>query len=356
MLVVNCRFLSQKITGTQKFAIEICKELNAEYKDIMFIAPPNIIQKEIANKLNVKIVGSRFYKVVSFLRLPANLLWEQLFLPYYLKKLDNNVPLLNLVNVAPIFYNYNYIVLHDIAFKRFPHFFNKYFLLLYNILVPRILKKAQKIFTVSYFSKSEIEKYFPYSKGKIEVIYNAIDDNLQKNNCDTHKEPYVLTVGSLEPRKNISKLINAMSINNNIKLVIVGDKNSKVFDNVYDNLNLNIENVVFTGYIENEELQELYENATAFIYPSIYEGFGIPPLEAQNYGIPVIISDIEVFREIYGESVYYVNPHESEHIYNGIEKVFNNKKLQLELIKNGYDNIKRYSWKNSAKKMMACLK
>jgi glycosyltransferase involved in cell wall biosynthesis len=354
MLVVNCRFLSQKVTGTQKFAIEICKELYKEYKDTIFIAPPSIVQKDIADTLNVKIVGIRFHKVVSLLGLPANLLWEQLFVPFYLRKYGSKLPLLNLVNVAPILYNYNYVVLHDTAFKKFPQFFNKYFVILYNVLVPIILKKAQQIFTVSYFSKSEIENYYPFTKGKIKVIYNAIDENVKKNREDIQKEPYILTVGSLEPRKNISKLISAMNLNKNIKLIIVGDKNTKIFDN--NDFNIESNNIIFTGYIGDEQLKELYENATLFIYPSIYEGFGIPPLEAQNYGIPVIVSDIEVFREIYADSVYYVNPYTSEQMYKGIQKVYNDKELQFKLKAKGYENVKRYSWKNSAKKMIECLK
>ncbi len=110
-------------------------------------------------------------------------------------------------------------------------------------------------------------------------------------------------------------------------------------------------NIVFTGYVNNKKLNNLYKNATSFIYPSIYEGFGIPPLEAQSFGVPVIVSDIEVFREIYGDSVFYINPYDTQNILNGIHKVMNDKDLQSELIEKGYKNINKYSWKKSARKI-----
>jgi len=354
MLIINCRFLSQKITGTQKFAIEICKEIKKQNKNVLFLSNPNILQKEIASNLEVKIVGEKSYKLFKFLKLPSGLLWEQLILPLYIKKYYPNAKLLNLINLAPILCENNYVVLHDVAFKKYPEFFKKIFLLVYNILVPIILKRAKKVFTVSEFSKSEITNFFKIDNKKIEVIYNAIDNVENKKTKAMNNEKYILAVGSLEPRKNMLRLIDAISQQDKYKLIIVGEQNSKVFNG---KINIDkVDNIEFTGYVDDKTLNELYNNATVFVYPSIYEGFGIPPLEAQKFGIPVILSDIEVFHEVYGNSVYYVDPYNNKSILNGILRVIEDKNLQKKLMLAGYENIKKYSWRKSTKKILNILK
>jgi glycosyltransferase involved in cell wall biosynthesis len=353
MLIVNCRFLSQKITGTQKFASEICKELIKQEKDIVFLSNPNILQKDIAKELNVKIIGHKSYKWFKLFKLPSGLLWEQLILPFYIKNNYPNAKLINLINLAPILYENNVVVLHDVAFKKYPEFFKKIFLLVYNTLVPIILKRAKKIFTVSEFSKSEIVEFFKVDDKKIDVIYNAVDNKI-KFKIEEKKEKYILAVGSLEPRKNISKLIEVISNQEDLNLIIVGEQNSKVFNS---NTDIKVSNnIKFTGYVDNNELEILYQYATAFIYPSLYEGFGIPPLEAQSFGIPAIVSDIPVFHEVYDDSVLYVNPYSSTDILEGIKKLMSDDTLQYSLIEKGYENIKKYSWDKSAKKLLKCLK
>lgn len=301
----------------------------------------------------MKIIGYKSYKWFRFLRLPSGLLWEQLILPFYIRKKYSNAILLNLINLAPVFYKYNAVVLHDVAFKKYPGFFKKIFLLVYNTLVPIILKRAKKIFTVSEFSKSEIINLFKINENKISVIYNAIDNKL-KSRIDEKKDKYILAVGSLEPRKNISKLIDVISNQEDIKLIVVGEQNSKVFNS---NTDIKVSNnIKFTGYIDSNELEIFYQHATVFIYPSLYEGFGIPPLEAQSFGIPVVVSDIPVFHEVYGDSVSYVNPYSSTDILYGIKKLIGDEELQHSLIDKGYENVKKYSWNKSAVKLLKCLK
>ncbi len=353
MLVVNCRFLSQKITGTQKFASEICKELKKQDENIVFLSNPNILQKDIADELDVKIIGAKSYRWFKFFKLPSGLLWEQLILPFYIKKNYPNATLLNLINLAPVLYENNAVVLHDVAFKKYPEFYKKIFLFVYNTLVPVILRRAKKVFTVSEFSKSEIVKFFKINDKKIDVIYNAIN-NSEKVKINNKKDKYILAVGSLEPRKNISKLIEVLSKEEDIKLIIVGEQNSKVFTG---NTNIKVSgNIKFTGYVDYNKLESLYQNATAFIYPSLYEGFGIPPLEAQSFGVPVIVSDITVFHEVYDDSVLYVDPYCSEDMLKGIKNIMSDEDLQHSLIEKGYKNIKKYSWDKSARKILECLK
>jgi len=148
MICINCRFLSQQITGVQRYAIEICLLLKEFDTQIVFLSPANIVHKNIAEKLGVKIIGKR-----------SGYYWEQVELPRWLKKHDNPL-LLNLCNMAPLSYNNSSITIHDIAVLKHKEWFSKKFYFFYSIVMPLLVKKAKKLFTVSEFSKAEIVSYF----------------------------------------------------------------------------------------------------------------------------------------------------------------------------------------------------
>lgn len=164
-LVVNARFLTQNMTGVQRYAVEICLELKRMMgDDIEFVAPNNIEQKEYAQKLSVKMIGNR-----------KGHFWEQMDLPCYLKR-NGNPLLLCLCNTAPLFYKNKIVTVHDVAFEAYPQTFSKAFLYTYRFLIPRIMRTALKVITVSQFSKDEINKYYGIEKQKIEVVFSAVAD------------------------------------------------------------------------------------------------------------------------------------------------------------------------------------
>jgi glycosyltransferase involved in cell wall biosynthesis len=337
MIVINTRFLTQKLTGVQRFAIEIAKEIKKITPDVVFVSPANIIHKDLAAELGVKIIGNN-----------KGVLWEQVDLPLFLIK-ANKPLLINLCNVAPLGYKNQIVTLHDMAFFTNSAWFSKNFVRYYKFLIPRISKRAKLIFTVSHFSKNEIVKYINVPPQKIKVVYNAVSDLVHPANPEADLGRYILVVGSIDKRKNISTLIEAFNLipNKDFKLIIAGDVNS-IFNN-RGNETLNTHrDIIFKGRVSDHELADLYTNAQIFIYPSLYEGFGIPPLEAMAYGCPTIVSDIDSLREVCGDASVYVNPLSSKSISEGIKLLMKDEVLRNSLIEKGEKNITRFSWKLSA--------
>jgi glycosyltransferase involved in cell wall biosynthesis len=339
-IVVNARFLTQKLTGVQRFAIEIARHLKALTPSVKFVAPSNIIHHQLAAELDVAIIGKR-----------SGVAWEQIDLPRYLKK--NETPfLINLCNVAPLFYNNQAITLHDVAFLVNPDWFSKNFVRFYKFLIPRIAKKAQIVFTVSDFSKSEIVKYIGIDPRKIKVIYNGVSDLAAPKYAGAGYGRYILTVGSIDKRKNILNLIEAFKLttNKDLKLVIVGDVNS-IFNNQGNEMLRTNGNVMFTGRVDDAQLAGLYMQAQMFVYPSLYEGFGLPPIEAMQYGCPTLVSNIPSLREVCGDASLYLDPLDTNDISKRIDLLLNDGDLRNSLIKKGKQNSNRFSWKVSAKQI-----
>ncbi|SNR60834.1 glycosyltransferase family 4 protein [Desulfurobacterium atlanticum] len=339
-ILINSRFLTQKITGTQRFAIEISLQLKKLMLNVVFVSPRNILHTKIANELNVKTIGVN-----------TGHLWEQVDLPVYLKKVGNSL-LINLVNAAPLIYKNQIITIHDLAFLKHPEWFSRKFYLFYRTLIPKIAKKAKIILTVSNFSKTEIINLLNIPSQKVEVIYNGISNKFSFN-PSIKKENFILAVSSLDPRKNFKNLILAfkkLKLKEH-KLLIVGSKN-KVFSNQeIEQLIKETPNIEFTGYVPDEELVNLYQRAKLFVYPSLYEGFGLPPLEAMACGTPVVVSNVASLPEVCGDAAYYVNPYDVNDIAKGIETVLKYELLQKELIKKGLERVKLFSWEKSAEKL-----
>lgn len=348
MIIVNARFLTQNITGVQRFAIEISKQLRQLYgENIQFVSPKNIIHTDLANELGAKIVGHQ-----------KGHLWEQVDLPMYLKRTGNPL-LLNLGNTAPLLYFNKIIVLHSLSFLN-KKWNSLLFHFLYKITVPLNLMSSKFIFTVSQYTKKEITKHYSYINliDKIDVIYNGSFGSKKLNiRFMENKQNYLLYVGSISSSKNVNSLIDAMSLvqmeHKDITLKIVGSFNNQVFRN--ENIDAD-QSIEFCGHINNpDKLQELYLNAKAFVFPSLYESFGIPPLEAQECGCPIVISNTTALLEIYKDSALYFNPYDVNDIANKIITLLANTDLQKELIDKGFENIKRFSWEESAKKIIKII-
>lgn len=336
--VINGRFLSQKISGVQRFAIEITKCLIKLNPQIVVLCPPNVeLNTDLTKNWNLKIIGTN-----------TGHKWEQWDLPRYLHQ--NSKPLLlNLCNTAPLFYNRSLVTVHDVCFAKHKEWYSTYFMLFYNMLVPRILKKSIAVFTVSQFSKQEIISYFKIAASKIHVIPNAVSNSFEINDSEPiQKEKIVLSVASIDPRKNQSTLVKAFE---KLKLtgwnlVLVGARH-QAFSNNKVSVSSN-ENVRWTGYLEDYDLVRLYHKASIFVYPSLYEGFGIPPLEAMTAGCPVLVSDIPSLRETCGNAAVYFEPLNADELSRKMSELIGSDKLREELIGLGLEKSKEYSWNKSA--------
>jgi glycosyltransferase involved in cell wall biosynthesis len=264
------------------------------------------------------------------------------------------------------------VTIHDLRVFRYPETYPKSRRFYLHIAVKRSISNAMKIITVSDFTKKEILDIFGISPEKITVIHEGIDTtkfNIGKKESDITvlkkyniKKKYIFTVGHLEPRKNFLRLIKAFELlkndyKNSFQLVIGGMENF-YYHSLYEYVSKNnlLDKVVFTGFIANNDLPVLYRNADLFVFPSTYEGFGLPPLESLAAGVPVAASDVSSIPEVLDDAAIYFNPYSVEDISGKIKQLIDNMELRNKLLSNGGKIIKNSTWKNCAKKTIEVYK
>lgn len=347
-IYINGRFLTQNITGVQRYAIEIVKaldkylndnKLNDGYK-FEIVCPKNIKQNLNLKNIEIKKIG----------KLKGHL-WEQIELPLYVK----NKFLFNFCNCAPLVKKNQIVTIHDVAVCAVPYAYSKTFRIWYKFMYKILTSRLKKIFTVSEFSKNELNKYFNIPLDRVEVTYNGIDhmknikpDENIFSKFGIEKNNYILAVSSLNPSKNFRLILETAKILPEINFVIAGGTNFSVFKE--QGLEIT-SNVKFIGYVNDEELVALYKYASCFVYPSIYEGFGIPPLEAIAFNCPAILSDIEVFKEIYGNNVLYCDKYNVDSLLEKIILLMESESLRNKFINKSKRLVDIYIWEKSRKKI-----
>jgi glycosyltransferase involved in cell wall biosynthesis len=343
VIYINARFLTQPITGVQRFAIELSLRLKQIDPSIEFVCPKDILHHDIRDKLNAKIIGNK-----------TRFFWEQIDLPLYLKKQGS--PLLINFDLAPAYYKNKIVTLHDITRIRYPQSYSLWLRVLWYFLIPTILKRSLSLITVSEFSKREILNYYKYIPSPIHIVHNAIGEGFKTNAeiRDDKCPPYLLTVSSPAYHKNQARMIRAFvnihaSRQINLDLVIIGES-FRGMAKKSDDINCS-SFIRFGGRIDDDELVRLYQGAEAFIFPSLYEGFGIPPLEAQACGCPVIASNAASMPEVLEDSVLYFNPNNIHEMQKAINTIISDRQLRESLIRKGFSNVSRFSWDISAQKL-----
>lgn len=314
-------------------------------------------------KNNVKIIQ---VSSILFRFLPARFFLEQIIIPIYLLLYRADI-IHSLHYTFPLLTRKKKVVtIHDMTFFVYPEMHKGIKVLVFKKFISLGVKFADSLITVSESTKRDMITYLGKSEqinSKSKVIplgcsplYNNLMDKVrykktkQKFNID---EKYLLFVGALEPRKNISNLIKACSeiLNQDkIILVIVG-KEGWYYESIYDIvMQLNLEHKIkFTGFISESEKIDLLRGAEVFIYPSFYEGFGLPVLEAMNCGVPVITSNISSLPEVAGDAAILVNPNDVEQLTYTINLVITSKDLKEEMIEKGYGQAQQFTWKRCAK-------
>lgn len=303
----------------------------------------------------------------SILKIPARLsrrsfiLWQQLNWP----------PIDFFTGQIDIFHSFNWYLpphkkgkiistIFDMTSVKFPSWHHERTVELDRIRFNRTARLANLVVTISESSKKDILRYYPHLK--VDIIYPAVSDiflktvDSQKNSLVLNKyklkEGYYLSVATLEPRKNISSLIYAyLKSNLSDPLVLVGGEGWKS-EKLMSIAKKYPDKIKLTGYIPEEELPILYKNAKIMLYPSLYEGFGIPVLEAMTCGTPVICSNNSSLPEVGRDSVYYINPKKSVEIIKALLDVSSSKGLRFNMSKKGHSQAKRFSWEKSARKLL----
>lgn len=331
-VIINGRFLTHRITGVERYAREICAELDklVQPGEISMAVPPET--KNLPEYKNIKI--ERIGKL-------HNRAWEHISFPEYVQK--QKAISLNLCNVAPL-PDPGIVCIHDVKIKARPQDFSKKFLLWYDLLFKDETKRAREIITVSEFSKKEIEKYYGVDPNRIVVIPNAwqhyarigYDENaLEKYGL--LKNSYFFSMCSLEPNKNFKWIAEEAKRMPDQIFAVAGSINKIVFA---DGLGFECpKNMKLLGYVSDEEAKTLMRDCKAFLFPTFYEGFGIPPLEAISAGCKcIVVSDTPVMHEVFKDSVNYIDPNRTETL----------------TLKNNISNsqiLEKYSWEKSAKKV-----
>ncbi len=254
------------------------------------------------------------------------------------------------------------ISIMDLSYIHFPGLFRKEDLYQLTNWTKYSAKNAKLVFTISKSSKDDIIREYNLDSKRVVVTYPGIRQIKSMKNTDLKKfnitKKYILFVGTLQPRKNISRLIEAFSKieKKDIDLVIVGKKGWLYEQILATPKKLDIEKrVKFLDFVTNEDLPSLYRNAQVFVLPSLYEGFGLPVLEAMKYGCPVITSNISSLPEAGGDAAVYVNPEDVNDITEKINKVLRDESLRKEMIKKGENQVKKFSWEKTAKQTLSAL-
>ena len=359
---INGRFLVAKRTGVQRAAFNLIKtliEVDRDNEYVIFTGKDQIGSPEW-NYPNVTVVGDDLRPGESF----RNHIWEQVKLPKLAKKHKIDV-LHSPANVAPLFYKGKSIIhIHDLCFVVNPQWYSFAFRTVYNLIIPQLAKRATKVITNSNNSKNDLLQYFNLPAEKVSLVYWAVDDTFALpstpiNDAQKIKEDdYILYVGSLEPRKNINILIEAYEKLRHeypaikTKLVLIGGE-SPLFASVQLKAREFRDDVIFKGFVTDAELSEYYRCAKLVAYPSLYEGFGLPPLEAMASGVPVVTSSTSSIPEVVGRAAILINPRDREQLANALHRVLTDRVLRESMIRAGSERVTRFNWYRVARGVLS---
>ncbi|MDI6821815.1 MAG: glycosyltransferase family 1 protein [Actinomycetota bacterium] len=259
------------------------------------------------------------------------------------------------------------LTIHDLTFLLYPQYYTWLNRTHLNTMTPLSAKKALKITADSKNTKRDAINLLKVPSSKVETVYPGIDERFKPAKDKKLRafklkyqlpDKYILFVGTLEPRKNVITLIDAFyklkeSESFKYKLVITGRK-GWLYKNIFREIHkLNMSNKVkFTDFIPDEELPTLYSGGDLFVYPSLYEGFGLPPLEAMACGTPVITSDTSSLPEVIGDAGILINPEDTQELANRMRKVLTDSELRKELSRKGLERAKQFSWEKTARQTL----
>lgn len=305
---------------------------------------------------------------VQLLPKPTPLVRVPVFLTYELRQ--HPVDVLHVQYTAPPFCPIPVVAtIHDLAFEHLPETFTRRGSLQLKLTVRRTAQKAARIATVSEYSRQDLLRTYKLPPEKVAVTYNGVEPHFtpqaQFNEVAEIKQQfgiardYLLAVGSLQPRKNLVRLIRAYaklraeSESFSPQLVIVGRK-LWLAEEIFAEVRRQrwAEDVILTGYVSDNDLPKLYRQATAFVYPSLFEGFGLPPVEAMACGTPVITSDVSSLPEVTGRAALLIDPKNQTSIESALLQIMRDQELRAEMRERGIEQAKKFTWQAAAEKTL----
>lgn len=346
-IAINGRFLTQPMAGVQRFAIEVVKAIDGlidsgEYsglKGAIEIVAPATARDFPLRHIPIQRCGrSQGY------------FWEQVEFPFHAR----GRTLLNLCILGPVVTRDQIVVVHDATVRALPSTFSRRFRAAYNFLIPQLCQRARCAVTVSEFSRSEIGKYYGVDVTKMPVCFEggdhmtAVDaDRSIIDKLELAGRKYLLCVG-IGNNKNVEKLVaafNKAGLSDTL-LVLTGQRYPWVSGRFQD---ISTEGVRLSGYVTDPQLRALYENALALVFPSRYEGFGLPPVEAMTCGCPVIISDQPALVEMCGEAALQCGVEDAARLAELMRIVHDDPDRRAAMIATGLHRAKRFTWRATAR-------
>lgn len=339
-ICINSRIVANQITGVQRYLLEILRRLPRD--SIRLVAPHS------------RLGGARGH------------LWEQAILPLR----SHGHLLWSPSNTGPLTVSRHVVTIHDVVPMDHPEWMNPRFAAWYRFLTPKLVQRVSRVIAVSEFTKSRLLETTGISSDRVISIPLAVDKRFAPQDVNLAHQAisqlslptsrYVLSVGSLEPRKNLGRLLRAWEtichkLPDDIWLVVSGAKGkSLVFQDVPEIKTLP-KRVFLTGHVPDELLPSLYAGALAFAYPSVYEGFGLPPLEAMASGTPTLVGDRTSLPEVVGDAAVQVDPFDVESIADGLFRLIEDSSLWIELKRKGLERAQQFSWDKTAEQTWQVL-
>lgn len=350
---LNGKFVAQPLTGVQRFASELVVAADRLLASGAWKARADFVLLVPAGRFNMRALNLQCIRVqkVPGVRLHA---WEQFHLP----RASREGFLINLAGSAPLFKRNQVCTFHDAAVFDIPQAYSWAFGSWYRLLFRVQGHVCQRVLTVSEFSKQRLCHHLKLPDTTIGVVPNGADHVKQLQLDDSVMEHlkltsggYLLAVGSNNPSKNFSTLISAfkrIQCRASVRLVVVGGENSAVFAQSGRTESVD-PRIVRAGRVTDEQLKSLYTHARAFVFPSVYEGFGIPPLEAMLSGCPVLAARAASIPEVCGEAAAYFDPHDPGDIVRVLEWALENPQGLADLRQAGYARAAMFTWDGAAR-------
>ncbi len=353
-VVVNGRFLSQPQSGVQRFAWQLVRAIDTHLSSInnsklsVKLALPRLFSDALLLKSIEPVVLSESWPKTGHI-------WDQIMPMYF----SNDAVDVHLTNGGPALRQRGVSVIHDAAIYRTPGNYSRKYVLAHKAL-ELILSKRRRIYTVSEFSRGELSMFLNTPPDQISVIPNGGDHILSYAESGAGLEfiapeklsNAIVVIGSTSPNKNLKRLVSAFEKVNSIdkNLIIVGGFDDSVFSG---SINLSGDSVYMPGRLTDEQIVFLLKRVRCLVFPSIYEGFGIPPLEALYLNCPVLCADIPATREVCGDSVTYFDPHSVESIAAAIQAMYNcSPTILQDRQASAFNRAREFTWHRSAAKLL----
>lgn len=370
---IDIRFLARGVqSGVEEYTLNLLPRLFNLEKNTEFKLFYNALRK---NKLDFPWVSFPNVKLYQF-SIPNRFLQMSSFV-FDFPKTDK------MIGGADVFFSPHFIfsptskecrkvvTFHDLSFEYYPEFFSFTRNVWHKLMkLKKQARQADLIISVSESTKDDLINLYKIDPEKIKVIYPGISEEFKKLDLSQIRqikekynlpEKFILYFGTIEPRKNIIGVINAFellkeNLKSDIKLVIAGSSGWLYGDIYKAAKESKFKNeIIFTGFIEKEDKPSLYNLASLFVYPSYFEGFGFPPLEAMACGVPTIVSNCASLPEVAGEGALLVNPYNINEIFVAMREVLTHKSLGDDLVKRGLIQAKKFNWDSCAKETLKTL-